>query len=102
MLVKPTAAPSALSSRRLMPVLAALAALTVIVYLNSFASAFILDNKGLLLDPRIHEATGDNLALIFQHSYWWPSGGAGLYRPVTTLSYLFNYEAGHRRAGSPF
>ena len=50
-----------------MPVMAALAALTVLAYSNSFASGFILDNKGLLLDPRIREATADNLALIFQH-----------------------------------
>jgi tetratricopeptide (TPR) repeat protein len=71
--------------------MAALAALTAIAYSNSFASGFILDNKGLLLDPRIREATADNLVLIFRHTYWWPSGEAGLYRPLTTLSYLFNY-----------
>ena len=40
--------------------------------------------------------------LIFQHTYWWPHGEAGLYRPVTTLSYLFNYAVlgnGDRQAG---
>ena len=88
---KPAAAPSASSSWHLIPVAAALTALTVIAYSNSFSSGFILDNKGLLLDPRIREATADNLALIFQHTYWWPTGEAGLYRPLTTLSYLFNY-----------
>jgi len=70
--------------------MAALAALTVLAYSNSFASGFILDNKGLLLDPRIREATADNLALIFQHTYWWPCE-TGLYRPLTALSCLFNY-----------
>jgi protein O-mannosyl-transferase len=25
------------------------------------------------------------------HTYWWPYGESGLFRPLTTLSYLFNY-----------
>ena len=98
---KPAAAPSALSSRRLMPVMAALAALTVLAYSNSFASGFILDNKGLLLDPRIREATADNLALIFQHTYWWPSGEAGLYRPLTTLSCLLTMRSSEIATSPP-
>jgi hypothetical protein len=90
-LAKPAAAPPAPGTRPLVTVMSALAALTVIAYSNSFASGFILDNKALLLDPRIREATADNFALIFQHTYWWPTGEARLYRPLTTLSYLFNY-----------
>jgi tetratricopeptide (TPR) repeat protein len=70
---------------------AALSALTILAFSNSFQSGFVLDNKGLLLDPRIHDATPQNIALIFRHTYWWPTGEAGLYRPFTTLSYLFNY-----------
>jgi tetratricopeptide (TPR) repeat protein len=71
---------------------AALALLTFLAFSNSFSAGFILDNKGLLLlDPRIRELTIENLRLIFQHTYWWPTGEAGLYRPFTTLSYLFNY-----------
>ena len=69
----------------------ALCALTLLAYSNSFVGGLVLDNKVLLLDPRIREATPENIALIFQHSYWWPTGEAGLYRPFTTLSYLFNY-----------
>ena len=69
----------------------ALCVLTLLAYSNSFESGLVLDNKVLLLDPRIREATPENIALIFQHSYWWPTGEAGLYRPFTTLSYLFNY-----------
>ena len=66
--------------------------LTQLVYSNSFRVPMILDAKGLLLqDPRIREATSENVALIFQHTYYWPLGEAGLYRPLTTLSYLFNY-----------
>ena len=71
-----------------------LAVLTFLAFSNSFSAGFILDNKGLLLqDPRIRELTVENLRLIFQHTYWWPNGEAGLYRPFTTLSYLFNYAA---------
>src|SRR5579863_4259984 len=71
---------------------AALCALTLLAYSNSFQTGFAFDNKGLILQvPQIREATPQNIALIFQHSYWWPLGEAGLYRPFTTLSYLFNY-----------
>ena len=41
-----------------------------------------------MLDPRIRQETGDNLARIFQRTYWWPAGEAGVYRPLTAL---FNY-----------
>ena len=66
--------------------------LTLLAYSNSFVAGFALDNRGLILeDARIREASPENLALIFQHTYWWPYGESGLYRPLTTLSYLFNY-----------
>jgi len=61
-------------------------------YSNSFRAGFVLDNRGLILeDPRIEQLSGKNVALILQHTYWWPRGETRLYRPVTTLSYLFNY-----------
>ena len=82
---------------------ASLALLTFLAFSNSFSAGFILDNKALLLqDPRIRELTGENIRLILQHTYWWPSGEAGLYRPFTTLSYLFNYAVlgnAHEPAG---
>ena len=68
-----------------------LCALTLLVYANSFRVGMVLDNRGLLQDPRIRAATSENVALIFEHTYWWPVGEAGIYRPLTTLSYLFNY-----------
>jgi len=68
-----------------------LSSLTLLAFSNSFHSGFVLDNKGLLLDPRIREVTPENTALILKHTYWWPTGEAGLYRPFTTFSYLFNY-----------
>jgi len=51
-----------------------------------------MDDRGLLVsDPRVHEASAGNIRLIVDHTYWWPSGETGLYRPFTTLSWLFNY-----------
>ncbi len=81
-----------MSSLRQLLAAPALCAVTFLAYSNSFSSGFPLDNKGLISqDPRVHEATTGNIGLILQHSYWWPRGNSGLYRPVTTLSYLFNY-----------
>jgi hypothetical protein len=77
--------------RRHLAVLIGLGALVALAFSNSFHSGFVLDNRGLLLDPRVREATRENLSLIFAHTYWWPTGEAGLYRPFTTLSYLFNF-----------
>jgi protein O-mannosyl-transferase len=72
--------------------MAALCALTLLVYANSFGAGFTLDNKGLILDDsRLRAADSENVHQILDHTYWWPQGESGLYRPVTTLSYLFNY-----------
>ncbi len=66
--------------------------ISLLAYANSFYAGFTFDNRGLLLeDPRIREASRDNFELILRHTYWWPYGESGLYRPFTTLSYLFNY-----------
>lgn len=71
---------------------AGLALLCLAIYSNSFDAGFALDNKQLILnDSRVHAFTRENLALIFQRSYWWPYGESGLYRPLTTLTYLFNF-----------
>ena len=70
----------------------ALVLLTLLVYSNSFQGGFVLDNRGLLLnDPRLRDTSSANVQLILDHTYWWPNGESGLYRPFTTLSYLFNY-----------
>jgi protein O-mannosyl-transferase len=71
---------------------AALFVLSALAYANSFHTGFVLDNRWFILgDRRIRLATSDNLALIFHHTLWWPRSEAGLYRPLTTLSLLFNY-----------
>ena len=71
---------------------AILVVVTLLAFSNSFSNGFTLDNKGLLLeDPRIRQVTRENIDLILHHTYWWPRGESGLYRPFTTFSYLFNY-----------
>jgi tetratricopeptide (TPR) repeat protein len=91
----PAARPASVSrdSRRLYFKLAALLGLaTLLAFSNSFSTGFALDNQTLLLeDTRIRTASAANLALIVRHTYWWPNGESGLYRPLTTFSYLLNY-----------
>jgi protein O-mannosyl-transferase len=71
----------------------ALCAISLLAYSDSFRSGFVFDNQSLILqDPRLSEATAENVGLILRHTYWWPKGESGLYRPITTLSYLFNYS----------
>ena len=80
------------TARRNLLVALGLCLLTLAVYGNSFGAGFTMDNRGLILeDARVRAATAQNLALIFGHTYWWPYGESGLFRPLTTLSYLFNY-----------
>jgi hypothetical protein len=64
----------------------------LLAYANTPGLGFALDSVNLIHgDPRIRAATSENLALIFQNDYWWPSSVDVLYRPVTTASFLFNY-----------
>jgi tetratricopeptide (TPR) repeat protein len=71
---------------------AALVALAALAFSNSFTTGLALDNQVLVTgDPRIREVTSQNVAQILQHTFWWPNGEAGIYRPLATLSYLFNY-----------
>jgi tetratricopeptide (TPR) repeat protein len=73
--------------------MAALCAIVLLAYSNSFSAGFTFDNRGLLLqDSRIREANAQNLGQILEHTYWWPYGESGLYRPFTTLTYLTNYS----------
>ena len=74
--------------------------LTLVVYANTFGLGFALDAVGLAQgDPRVQALTGQNLALIFQTDYWWPSSVDTLYRPLTTLSFLLNHAVSDGAAG---
>ncbi len=70
----------------------ALIALALLVYANSFRAGMTLDNATIILqDSRIQAATDQNLGLIFSQEYWYGHNVTDLYRPFTTLTYLFNY-----------
>src|SRR2546426_5680642 len=69
-----------------------LAAGVGLVYANSLQTGFVFDSRVLVLEnPRIREATLPNLWFLLTRDYWQPMATDGLYRPLTTLSYLFNY-----------
>ena len=61
-------------------------------YSNSFHAGLVFDNAKLILeDARVHQATWGNLRLLVEGQYWPHISTSGLYRPLTSLSYLFNY-----------
>ncbi|MFY9727328.1 MAG: hypothetical protein WAJ87_17660 [Bryobacteraceae bacterium] len=64
---------------------------TFLAYANSFHTPFLVDNSEIILnDTRVHSATSAHLQRIFTQQYW-ETSNTGLYRPLTTLSFLFNY-----------
>jgi protein O-mannosyl-transferase len=66
--------------------------LLLATYSNSFAGQFLGDSGAAVLeDPRVHSVTRENLDLIFHQQYWYPTADSGVYRPLVTLSFLFNY-----------
>lgn len=69
------------------------AALVVVAFGSGLDSGMVLDNAFIVAgDPRTQHLTWSNLQLIFTQDYWYPRGVGGLYRPLTTLSYAFNYS----------
>ncbi len=71
----------------------ALGLVALLAYANSFTAGLVLDNGTVIGDdPRLKEATMNNVTAIFTHNYWWPMFESNLYRPLTTLSYWFNYS----------
>jgi tetratricopeptide (TPR) repeat protein len=66
----------------------------LLAYADSFRAGLIYDNAVLFSqDPRIHAVTAHNLSLILSGGYWYNRPDTGLYRPLTTLSFLLNYAA---------
>jgi protein O-mannosyl-transferase len=67
-------------------------ALALAAYSNSFQAAMLFDNAPVVLeDPRVRAVTAQNIGAILTEGYWHNIPATGLYRPVTTLSYLVNY-----------
>src|SRR3989454_87801 len=72
--------------------LLALRTLAALVYANSFQAGFTLDNAFRIHgDARVHQASADNVRQIFTQDYSAPRFVNGVYRPLTTLSLMFNY-----------
>ncbi len=72
--------------------LLALGIMVPIAYSNSFRAGLIYDNAVLIFqDPRLHALTPHNLFLILSGGYWSNDPDTGLYRPLTSLSFLLNY-----------
>jgi tetratricopeptide (TPR) repeat protein len=72
--------------------LLALWVLVFAAYSNSFTAGLLFDSAPVIeQDPRIREATPQNMDSILTGQYWYVNKTAGLYRPVTTFSYLLNY-----------
>jgi protein O-mannosyl-transferase len=80
-------------SKKLWLVIFGLVCVVGIIYANSFQSGFVLDNEFIIQgDPRLRAATWKNVWLIFTEDYWYPRGVGGLFRPLTTLSFLTEYS----------
>jgi hypothetical protein len=78
--------------RRHIPILLGLWLAALLAYSNSFQAGLTLDNEiAIRHDPRIQALEPANLRQIFSEEYWYPNMTTGLYRPLTTLSFLFNY-----------
>jgi len=81
----------------------ALCLIALTAYANSLGNGFAMDANTLVLkDPRIRAVSAENLRAIAQNDYWWPSFTLGVYRPLTTATYLLNWAVlgnGDRAAG---
>jgi protein O-mannosyl-transferase len=73
-------------------------------YSNSFGTGLALDAQARLQeDTRLHTMTAENVQLILTKHYWWPQPVDRLYRPVTLLTFLFNYAVlGNGTQGSGY
>jgi hypothetical protein len=72
--------------------IAAVWLLALLAYSNYFQGALVFDNASIIgKDTRIREATVQNVRLILTENYWYGRFETNLYRPATTLSFLFNY-----------
>ncbi|HEX3747325.1 MAG TPA: hypothetical protein VHW09_25490 [Bryobacteraceae bacterium] len=61
-------------------------------YSNSFRDGLAFDSQRVILaDSRIQADTADNVHQIWTGDYYNGTGSSALYRPLTTLSYLWNY-----------
>ena len=69
----------------------ALWGIALLAYSNSFRNGLPFDSDIVLRDSRLIAVNSHNLDLIFHQEYWYNRMTTGLYRPLTTLTFLFNY-----------
>jgi protein O-mannosyl-transferase len=71
---------------------AALWGLILLAYSNSFQAGLIYDNHDVIVeDARLRQVSAANTSLILTQDYWYGHSVSGLFRPLTTFSYQFNY-----------
>jgi tetratricopeptide (TPR) repeat protein len=64
----------------------------LVAYSNSFRAGLVFDSQRVILaDTRIQADTPDNVQQIWTGDYYNGTGSSALYRPLTTLTYLWNY-----------
>ena len=81
--------------------LAAVIGVTLLAYGNSFHAPLLLDNSAVILgDDRVHAVTAENFERILRYPYW-ETYNSGLYRPLTTMSFLLNF-AGFGNGADPY
>lgn len=84
--------PQGLRSQRRAGQAALLLALVLVTYSNSCSGGFEGDSGPIVAqDPRVQQVSRANLVLVFSQQYWYPTADSGLYRPMVTLSWMFNY-----------
>ena len=77
--------------RRVAPA-ALLLSFVLVAYSNSFSGVLEGDSGPIVTqDPRVQRITRANLGLVFSQQYLYPTADSGLYRPLVTLSWMFNY-----------
>jgi tetratricopeptide (TPR) repeat protein len=80
-----------MSKRHVLAILG-LWAFALLAYSNSFRAGLSLDNAWVIQeDSRIQAATSENARLILTQDYSYRNSSSGLYRPLTTFSFLLNY-----------
>ena len=72
--------------------IAALWIAALVAYSNSFRAGLAFDSQRVILaDARIQADTPENVHQIWTGDYYNGTGSSALYRPLTTLTYLWNY-----------
>lgn len=76
----------------------AIGALALAASGRGLLNGFVYDDRSIILQsPRVHHLA--HLGRLWRETYWPPSMGAGLYRPITTSAYTMEWAVGH---GAPW